>query len=33
MIKVGEIILKGVIWVDNTKIRSNGHESNQLGTQ
>ena len=24
---------KGVIWVHNTKIRSNGLERNQLGTQ
>ena len=31
MIKLGQMVLKGVSWVDNTKIRSNGLERNQLG--
>ena len=33
MIKLGQIVLKGVNWVDNTKIRSYGIERSQLGTQ
>ena len=32
MIKLGQMILKGVKWVHLDKIRSNGHES-QLGIQ
>ena len=31
MIKLGEMVLKGVNWVHNTKIRSNGLERSQLG--
>ena len=33
MIKLGYMVLKGDKWVDNTKNRSHGLESNQLGTQ
>ena len=33
MIKFGKIILKGVIWVHNDKIRSNALERSQLDTQ
>ena len=33
MIKLGEMVLKGVNWVHNTKIRSNGLERSQLDTQ
>ena len=33
MQKSGHIVLKGVIWVHNTKISSNGLERSQLGTQ
>ena len=33
MIKLGQMVLKGVDWVDNTKIRSNGLERSQSGTQ
>ena len=33
MIKLGHIVLEGVNWVHNTKIRSNDLESSQLGTQ
>ena len=33
MIKLGKIILKGVNWVHNDKIRSNGLERRQLGIQ
>ena len=31
--KGGEIVLKGVNWVHNDKIGSNGLERSQLGTQ
>ena len=31
--KLGQIILKGIIWVHNDKIRSYGLEMSQLGTQ
>ena len=33
MIKLGQMVLKGVSWVDNTKIRSSGLERNQLRTK
>ena len=33
MIKLGHIVLKGVICVPNVKIRSNGLERSQLGKQ
>ena len=33
MIKLGHMVLKGVISVHNVKIRSNGLEKSQLGTQ
>ena len=33
MLKLSQMILKGVAWVHNTKIRSYGLESSQLGTQ
>ena len=33
MIKLDQMVLKGVIWVHNEKIRSNGLEKSQLGTQ
>ena len=33
MIKLDHIVLKGVICVYNVKIRSNGIERSQLGTQ
>ena len=33
MIKLGQMVLKGVNWVHNDKIRSNGLERSQLGTQ
>ena len=33
MIKLGYMVLKVVNWVHNNKIRSNGLEINQLGTQ
>ena len=33
MIKLGQIVLKGVNWVHNNKIRSNGLERSQLGAQ
>ena len=33
MMKLGHMVLKGVIWVHNDKIRSNGLERSQLGTQ
>ena len=33
MIELGQIVLKGVNWVHNTKIRSYGFERSQLGTQ
>ena len=32
MIKLGHMVLKGVIWVNITKIRSYGLERSQLGT-
>ena len=31
--KLGQMVLKGVNWVQSDKIRSNGLESSQLGTQ
>ena len=31
MIKLGQIVLKGVKWVHLDKIRSNGHERSHLG--
>ena len=33
MIKIGQIVLEGVSWVDNAKIRLYGLERNQLDTQ
>ena len=33
MIKLGHMFLKGVGWVNNDKMRSNGLERGQLGTQ
>ena len=33
MIKSGQMVLKGVIWVHNDKIGSNHLERSQLGTQ
>ena len=33
MIKLGQMVLKGVNWVHKDKIRSNGLERSQLGTQ
>ena len=33
MLKLGQMVLKGVNWVHNDKIRSNHLERNQLGTQ
>ena len=33
MQKSGQMVLKGVIWVHNDKIRSNGLERSQFGTQ
>ena len=33
MIKLGQMVLKGVIWVHNDQIRSNGLERSQFGTQ
>ena len=32
MIKLGQMVLKGVKWAHNDKIRSNGPERSQLGT-
>ena len=32
MEKSGHMVLKGVNWVHNDKIRSNGLERNQMGT-
>ena len=32
MIKLGQMVLKGVNWVHNDKIGSNGLERSQLGT-
>ena len=31
MIKLGEMVLKGVNWVHSDKIRSNGLERSQIG--
>ena len=33
MIKVGQMVLKGVKWVHNDKFRSDGLERSQLGIQ
>ena len=33
MIKLGQMVLKGVNWVHNDKIRLYGLERSQLGTQ
>ena len=33
MIKLGQMVLKGVNWVHNDKIRSNGLERSRLGIQ
>ena len=33
MIKLGQMVLKGVNWVHNAKIMSYGLERSQLGTQ
>ena len=33
MTKLGQIVLKEVNWVESRKIRSNGLERSQLGTQ
>ena len=33
MIKLGEMVLEGVNWVHNNKIRSNGLKRSELGTQ
>ena len=33
MIKLGHMVLKGINWVHNDKITSNGHERSHLGTQ
>ena len=33
MIKLGQMVLKGVNWVANAKISSYGLESSPLGTQ
>ena len=33
MIKLGQMVLKGVTCVDNIKLESNGLERSQLGTQ
>ena len=33
MIKLGQMVLKGVNWVHNDKIRSNVVERSHLGTQ
>ena len=33
MIKLGHMVLKGVYWVHNDEIGSNGLEMSQLGTQ
>ena len=32
-LKLGQMVLKGVNWVDNNKIRSTGVERSKLGTQ
>ena len=31
--KLGQLVLKGVNWVHNDEIRSNGLERSQFGTQ
>ena len=33
MIKLGQMVFKGVNWVHNAKIRSNGVYRSKLGTQ
>ena len=33
LIKLGQMVLKGVNWVHNDKIRGNGPERNQLSIQ
>ena len=33
MIKLGQMVLKGIDWVQNDKFGSNVLESSQLGTQ
>ena len=33
MMKLGQMVLKGVNWVHNEKIRSNGLERSQMDTQ
>ena len=33
MIKLGHMVFKGVIWIQNGKIWSNGLEKSQLGKQ
>ena len=33
MIKLGQMVLKGVNWVHNDKIGTNGAERSQLGTK
>ena len=33
MMKLGQMVLKGVIWVHNDKIMSNGVERRQFGRQ
>ena len=33
MIKLDQMVLKGVNWVDNDKMWSNGLERSQFGTQ
>ena len=33
MIKLGQMVLKGVNWVHNDKVRSNYLERRQLGTE
>ena len=33
MIKLGQMVLKGVYWVQNDRIGSNGLERSQMGTQ
>ena len=33
MIKLGQMVLKGVSWVHNNKIMSNGLERSHLATQ
>ena len=32
MIKLGQMVLKGITWVHSDEIRSNGLERSQLGT-